>query len=73
MAYCVMVAEKLLIDTTYEHEELSKMHYLSFYTGDYDEEEFHHKPDGLKPSIEFTKYPEARTVKVAIQPIRHLH
>lgn len=73
MPFCVMEAGRLLVDTTYEHEELAKIHYLSFNTGDYDESDFYHLPGRLSASKEFTKYPDAETVQVALQLVGKIH
>ena len=73
MAYCVKLNGKLLIDTTYEHEEMSKFHFLAFCSGDYDQEEFYYKPGALRPSEEFLRYPDAMTVQIAIQTVEQLH
>lgn len=71
MPYCVKENGNLLLDTTYEHELLSKIHYLSFNSGDYDESEFHMGPNKLDANKEFENYPLAVTVKVSVSEITH--
>ncbi|GLQ26158.1 hypothetical protein [Sulfitobacter pacificus] len=73
MAYAVKVADKVLVDTVYEHEELSKLHWLSYSSGDYDPDEFLMLPGKLTPSVEFAKYPEATTVRVLVHAVELVH
>lgn len=65
-AFAVKVGGQLKIDTTYEHESLSKMHWLAYNSGDYDLDDFLMLPDRLKPGEEFEKYPEAQIVRVKL-------
>lgn len=65
-AFAVKVDGQINIDTTYEYEELSKMHWLSFSSGDYDADDFLMLPGKLKPGVEFAKYPEAQIVRVTL-------
>ncbi len=69
MAFAVRVAGKILVDTVYEAEVLSKTHWLSFFSGDYYLGEFSHGPDQLDAAHEFAKYPEAEIVRVVVYPI----
>lgn len=69
MAFAVRVEGKVLVDTVYEHEELSKMHWLAYNTGDYDPSDFNHGEGKLTPSKEFKRYPEAETVRVVVHTI----
>lgn len=73
MAFAVVVEGKLLIDTVYEHACLSKMHYLAFNSGDYDQHDFDYGENKLDPNVEFTHYPDARIVPVAVQSIEQVH
>lgn len=73
MPYAVKIGGKVLVDTVYEHEELSKMHWLAYSSGDYDPEDFLMLPRKLMPKIEFEKYPEATTVRVVVHAIELVH
>lgn len=67
--YAVVKNGKLLVDTVYQTEGLAKFHYLSFQTGDYDQEDFYQKADRLDWNVEFEKYPEAIVVPVAVSVV----
>ena len=66
-AFAVKVDDQVIIDTTYEYEELAKMHWLSYFSGDYDADDFLMLHGKLKPSEEFEKYQRAQIVRVDIK------
>ena len=71
MAYAVMEDGEIKIDTVYEAAILSKMHWLSYSSGDYDDSDFYMLPGRLNPDIEFERYPEVQIVPVRVDLAAH--
>ena len=65
-AFAVLEDGKLKLDTVYSSATLSKMHWLAYSTGDYDDSDFYMLPGRLDSNVEFEKYPEANIVEVAV-------